>query len=292
MTKCQLLKLSVAIPAAAEFCAHPWTRSSRTLCGGSTPTALLPANLPSTSSKPPPTSLPPDFTSPIPSLLRSDAEVSLTPLLIAIDTGSPKVIEPALDCRSKLFSLNLISTEIYRSDANDNINGPIVSRIVDSVSKLCSLGEAEIELAMFSVLLSAVRSPCVLIRGEYLIHIVKTCYNVYLGGLNGTNQICAKAVLAQIMLNVFKRVEVDTKVFTLKIVSVGELLECTDRNLSEGNSALFVQGLINEVVEASSEVKQDVQLWLSKLPSGDALVEERDDKKGGEVGDHDDEMNV
>ncbi|GAB4852994.1 Protein big1 [Ancistrocladus abbreviatus] len=234
----------------------------------------------------------PDFTSPIPSLLRSDAELSLAPLLIAIDTASPKIIEPALDCLFKLFSLNLVYAEIDRSDAADNNHGPIVSRILDSICKLCNLGDAEIELAMLRVLLSAVRSPCVLIRGDYLIHIVKTCYNVYLGGLNGTNQICAKAVLAQIMLIVFKRVEEDSMLVNVKTASVGELLEYTDRNLSEGNSALFVQGLINETVEVSSEVKQEVLFLSSKSSNGDAFAQKGDDKQGAEVGDDDEETNV
>ncbi|GMH16314.1 hypothetical protein Nepgr_018155 [Nepenthes gracilis] len=221
-----------------------------------------------------------DASSPIPSLCRSDAELSLNPLLLAIDTASPKVIEPTLDCLFKLFSLNLIHCEIDRSDDADN--GSIISRLVESVCKLCSLRESEIELGMLRVFLSMVRSPCVVIKGDYLVHIVKTCYNVYLGGLNGTNQICAKAVLAQIMLVVFTRAEEDSMLVRVKTASVGELLEFTDRNLSEGNSVQLVQNLINEVMEASSEVIDQIRQPSSTEPSqnGDLAVEEKGDGKG------------
>lgn len=109
------------------------------------------------------------------------------------------------------------------------------------------------EQGVLKVLLSAVRSPCVLIRGDCLVHVVRTCYNVYLGGLNGTNQICAKAVLAQMMVIVFARLEEDSLVVGFNTVSVSDLLEFTDRNLNEGSSVQFVQNFINEVVQVNNE---------------------------------------
>lgn len=104
------------------------------------------------------------------------------------------------------------------------------------------------ELAVLKTLLSAVRSTTVLITADCLNQIVKTCYNIYLGGVNGTNQICSKAVLAQMMTIVFARVEADSLVATFNTVSVSELLEFNDRNLNEGSSVQFAQNLINEVV--------------------------------------------
>lgn len=74
---------------------------------------------------------------------------------------------------------------------------------------------------------------------------------MYLGGLNGTNQICAKSVLAQIMVIVFTRVEADAMHVSIPRVSVNELLEFTDKNLNEGSSILFCQNFVNEVMEAS-----------------------------------------
>uniref|UniRef100_A0A1S4DC12 Brefeldin A-inhibited guanine nucleotide-exchange protein 1 n=1 Tax=Nicotiana tabacum TaxID=4097 RepID=A0A1S4DC12_TOBAC len=84
-------------------------------------------------------------------------------------------------------------------------------------------------------------------------HVVRSCYNVYLGGMNGTNQICAKSVLAQMMMIVFTRVEENSMMVEFKTVSVAELLEFTDRNLNEGSSIQFAQNFLNEIVDAKSK---------------------------------------
>lgn len=157
---------------------------------------------------------------------------------------------------------------------------------MESVCKCCSLGDEGIELNVMKVLLSAVRSPNAVFRGDYLNHIVKICYNVYLGGLNGTNQICAKAVLAQIVLIVFARVEEDSMcVNNFKTVSVSELLEFTDRNLSEGNSVQLVQNLINEAMEANQgveEIKGSEKTQNGDVDDSGGKVEEKGE--GADVG--------
>ncbi|XP_059654108.1 brefeldin A-inhibited guanine nucleotide-exchange protein 1 isoform X1 [Cornus florida] len=193
-------------------------------------------------------SSPDDPSSPLYAVSLSDAEFFLQPLLLALNSGSAKVIEPALDCLFRLFSSALIRCEIDRADNS------LLFRLVEAACKCSSLGEDNLELAVLKLLLSAVRSPFVLIRGDYLVHIVRTCYNVYLGGLNGTNQICAKAVLAQMMIIVFTRVEEDSMMVKFNKVSVSDLLEFADRNLNEGSSIQFVQNIINEVVEVNESV--------------------------------------
>ncbi|KAK2984466.1 hypothetical protein RJ640_026953 [Escallonia rubra] len=177
-----------------------------------------------------------------------DAEFVLQPLILALDSASPKVVEPALDCAFRLFSLGLIRCEIDRSSPD---NPSLIMRLIESVCKCAGLGDEVVELGVLKVLLSAVRSPSVVIRGDCLVHIVRSCYNIYLGGLNGTNQICAKSVLAQMMIIVFTRVEDDSMLVSFRTVPVAELLEFTDRNLNEGSSIQFVQNFINEVVEAN-----------------------------------------
>ncbi|KAL7590051.1 hypothetical protein Lser_V15G39977 [Lactuca serriola] len=174
----------------------------------------------------------------------SDAESFILPLILAIDSSSPKVVEPALDCCFRLFSLRLIRCEIDPSEQPPSL----IFRLIDSICKCSGLGEEAVELAVLKTLLSAVRSSTVLIRAECLNQIVKTCYNIYLGGVNGTNQICAKSVLAQMMAIIFARVEGDSLLVTFNTVSVTELLEFNDRNLNEGSSIQFVQNFINEVV--------------------------------------------
>ncbi|KAI3736492.1 hypothetical protein L6452_16034 [Arctium lappa] len=174
----------------------------------------------------------------------SDAESLILPLILAIDSSSSKVVEPALDCSYRLFSLRLIRCEIDSSEQPPSL----IFRLIDSICKCGSLGEEVVELAILKTLLSAVRSCTVFIRADCLNQIVKTCYNIYLGGVNGTNQICAKSVLAQMMAIIFARVEGDSMLVTFKTVSVTELLEFNDRNLNEGSSIQFAQNLINEVV--------------------------------------------
>ena len=181
----------------------------------------------------------PNSSSPVFGLSLSDAEFVLQPLLLALDSGSAKVMEPALECSFKLYSLGLIRGVIEGKG------------MIEAVCKSAGTGDDGVDLAVLKVLLSAVRSSCVYIRGECLVHIVKTCYNVYLGSVSGTNQICAKAVLAQIMLIVFARMEEDSMEVSIRTVSVNELLEFTDRNLNEGNSIQIVQSFIYEVMEAS-----------------------------------------
>ncbi|KAK9286659.1 hypothetical protein L1049_015059 [Liquidambar formosana] len=231
--------------------------------------------------------------SPLFGLPLPDAEFVLQPLFLALDSGSAKVVEPALECASKLFSLGLIHGEINRApDGNDKSS--IVFRLIDAVCKSGALRDDGIELAMLRVLLSSIRSPCVLIRGDCLVHIVRTCYNVYLSSLIGTNQICAKAVLAQIMVIVFTRVEEDSMDVNIRTVLVGELLEFTDRNLNEGSSIQFTQNFIGEVMEASEGVPDLKQLSspAPKLQNGNGndnvnvsalKVDGKGEPGGGEV---------
>lgn len=199
---------------------------------------------------------------------------------MALESGSVKVVEPALDCVFRLFSFGLIRCEIDRPDGNDKPS--VVCRIIECVCKCSALGEEGIELTSLKVLLSAVRSSCVLIRGDCLVQVVRSCYNVYLGGLNGTNQICAKSVLAQMMIIVFTRMEQDTMVVSFRTVSVAELLEFTDRNLNEGSSIQFVQNFINEVVEVNervSDTKSSLDLQNGKTEKNGDPVEAESNKE-------------
>ncbi|KAK6143318.1 hypothetical protein DH2020_023666 [Rehmannia glutinosa] len=202
-----------------------------------------------------------------------DAEFLLQPLIMALESGSAKVVEPALDCAFRLFSFGLIRG----CEIKDNSS--VIFRLIDSVCKCAALGDEAIELSVLKVLLSAVRSPCIYIRGDCLVYVVRSCYNVYLGGRSGTNQICAKSVLAQMMIIVFARVEENSMLVDFKNVSVFELLEFADRNLNEGSSIQFAQNFINEIVEAKDSLA-NVKLPLD-LQNGSNHPEERADEEYG-----------
>ncbi|XVF01662.1 hypothetical protein REPUB_Repub04eG0107500 [Reevesia pubescens] len=221
-----------------------------------------------------------DPTSPLLGLSSSDADFVLTPILLALDSNYAKVAEPALECTFKLFSLGVVRGEIDSNNSNS-----ILYKIIESVCKVGGIGKESVELAVLRVLLSAIRCPCVLIRGDCLLHVVRTCYNVYLGGLNGTNQICAKSVLAQIMLIVFTRAEEDTIDVSIKTVSVSELLEFTDKNLNEGSSIYYCQNFVSEVVIASEgvpDLKLSQPSTIQELLNGESNVSKGEEKE--EVG--------
>ncbi|CAN1305052.1 Brefeldin A-inhibited guanine nucleotide-exchange protein 2 [Linum perenne] len=207
-----------------------------------------------------------DPDSPLLFIPAADSPLLLQPILVALDSNYSKVAEPALECAYKLFSLSLIRGEADPS----SISPSLILRLLDAVCRSCSIGDEALELAVLRALLAAVRSPCLSIRGEGLANVVKTCYNVYLGGTNGTNQICAKSVLAQIVLIVFTRVEEDSMDVALRTVSVGELLEFTDKNLNEGSSIHFCQNFINEVMSAAAA--EEIKLPVN-VPSPDVKRE-------------------
>ncbi|CAG7873476.1 unnamed protein product [Brassica rapa] len=188
----------------------------------------------------------PDPSSPLFGLSTSDSDAVLETLLLSLDTAYTKVVEPALDCSFNLFSLSLLRGEVCSSSPDS-----LLYKLIHAICKVYSLGEESVELAVLRVLLAAVRSPLIMIRGDCLLHLVRTCYNVYLGGFNGTNQICAKSVLAQIMIIVFTRSEANSMdVSSFKTVNVNDLLAITDKNVNEGNSVHICQGFINDVVTA------------------------------------------
>uniref|UniRef100_A0A7N0U6G7 SEC7 domain-containing protein n=1 Tax=Kalanchoe fedtschenkoi TaxID=63787 RepID=A0A7N0U6G7_KALFE len=216
--------------------------------------------------------------SPLLGFQQSDAEFVIQPLVLALGSGSPKVVEPALECCFKLFSMGLIRCQI------DKGNGGclIIWQLIEAVCKSGSPGEDGIEIGVLRVLLAAVRSRSVLIRGDCLIYIVRTSYNLYLGSLSGTNQICAKAVLAQIMIIVFTRVEADSMDVDFRTVMVADLLEFTDRNLNEGSSIHFTQNFISEVMDSSEGVSDPKFLSspLSSQQNGNHVGEGQDGEGG------------
>lgn len=232
----------------------------------------------------------PDPASPLAGLSPADAEFVFQPLLLALDAAYVKVAEPALECVFKLFSRGLFRGEIERPDGEGNPSAnSIVYKIVESVCKSGGLGDEGIELTVLRVLLSAVRSPCVLIRGDCLVNVVRTCYNVYLGGLSGTNQICAKSVLGQVMIIVFSRVEEDSMDAPMRIISVSELLEFTDKNLNEGNSIYFCQNFINEVMDASEGIaEKKLYAFSAQLQNGHASPPKADNKGESDIGETED----
>ncbi|KAL9244915.1 hypothetical protein vseg_018629 [Gypsophila vaccaria] len=196
-------------------------------------------------------------------------EEILTPLILALETDAPKIVEVALGAVFRLLSRNLLRFSLSVTSYDGSEGKTVIWRLFDSICKCVSLGDEVIEFSVLKTLLAAVRSPKVRLYGECMDRVVRICYDVYLGGRNGTNMICAKAVLAQIVLIVFTRVEEDSmSVNRFRIVSVSELLEFTDRNLSEGNSVQLAQSVIMEVMLSNEGVYEESDRQSENLSNG------------------------
>lgn len=222
-----------------------------------------------------------DYASPLAGLSSADADLALYPLSLAVDSASPKVLDPALECAHKLFSAGLFRGEIdHRSDPQEPLDS--ASRLLGSICGCGGLGDDGIELAMLRVLIAAVRSPSVIIRGEALVQIVKSCYNVYLGSQSAVNQVCAKAVLAQILAFVFARAEADTVEVRVQSVSIADMLDLSDKSLNDSTVVQAAQNFINEEMGGSDpEVSMERK---AQRESRDEQTNGGDDTEGGGLG--------
>ncbi|XP_078432410.1 SEC7-like guanine nucleotide exchange family protein [Wolffia australiana] len=188
--------------------------------------------------------------SPLVGLALSDAEAVLQPIILALESSYVKVIEPALECLQKLFLVGIVRGEVGgRSDGEDGDD--LASRVLGSVCKCGNLGDEAVELGMLRVFISAVRSPLVDLRGPCLVQILKSCYNVYLGSHSGVNQLCAKAIVAQILKIVYARVETNRMVVTVQTIAITDVLDLSDKNLNDSNLLQAAQNFIKEVVDGT-----------------------------------------
>ncbi|RRT58245.1 hypothetical protein BHE74_00036819 [Ensete ventricosum] len=220
-----------------------------------------------------------DDTSPLLGLPSAAADSLLQPLVIAIDSGSPKVAEPALECSQKLFSHGLLRGEINLQTDADDAPRSAASRLLASVCSCGGIGDEAIELAMLRVLIAAVRSPTVLVRDECLAQIVRSCYNVYLGSQSGANQLCAKLVLAQMLVIIYARVEADAMdVIRVRTVSIADMMDLSDRNLNDSTLVQAAQNFINEVMEGN-----EAEPLPSKSHKGEGFVSTESSEGEGAV---------
>ncbi|CAD6247718.1 unnamed protein product [Miscanthus lutarioriparius] len=188
--------------------------------------------------------------SPLLGLPSAAADASLHALLLALESASPKVADPALDCVTKLLYHRLLLGDLGCAGAGDDPSSP-TSRLLNAVLTCGALSDDAMELATLRVIVAAARCPTVAIRGEGLGQVLKTCYNIYLSSSSGANQLCAKLALAQVLVIVFARVEVDSMDVRVRTVSITDMLDVSDRNLNDSSIVQVAQGFINEAMEGS-----------------------------------------
>lgn len=186
-----------------------------------------------------------------------DAIFILQPLVSACETGSLKVVEPALDAVQKLISHGYLRGEVDAANAVDN---GILVQLMEAVCKCHDLADDAIELLVLKTLLTAVTSVPLRIHGETLLKAVRTCYNLYLGSKVVVNQTTAKASLTQMLVIVFRRMEADSSTVPVQPIVVADLMEPSERSVSDTNITQFVQSFISKVV-------QDIEVVLNPSPS-------------------------
>ncbi|KAF8687786.1 hypothetical protein HU200_042722 [Digitaria exilis] len=192
--------------------------------------------------------------SPVPGLPAATADAALAALLLALDPGSPKVAELALECAAGLLSLRLLRGDVDAADPSAPSPPSPVSRLFAAVLSCVSLGgggDDALELAVLRVLVAFARCPAVSVSGECLGQVVKACYNVYLGSASGGNQLCAKLAIAQVLAIVFARVEADAMDVRVRTVSAADMMDLSDRSLNDSSIVQAAQAFINEVMEGS-----------------------------------------
>ncbi|KAF7084153.1 hypothetical protein CFC21_087832 [Triticum aestivum] len=192
----------------------------------------------------------PDPTSPNPSPLLglpvAAAAASLHALILALESASPKVADPALDCVAKLLYHRLLL-----GDLGEAADDSPASKLLTAVLSCGALNDDAMELATLRVLLAAARCPSIAIRGDGLGQMLKTCYNIYLSSSSGANQMCAKLALAQVLVIVFARVEVDSMDVRVPTVSITDMMDVSDHRLNDSGIVQVAQGFINDAMEGS-----------------------------------------
>lgn len=186
-----------------------------------------------------------------------DSQFILQPLVVACETGSLKVVEPALDAVQKLISHGHLRGEVDAANAVDN---QILVQLMEAVCKCHDLGDDAIELLVLKTLLSAVTSVSLRVHGESLLKAVRTSYNIFLGSKIVVNQTTAKASLIQMLVIVFRRMEADSSAVPVQPIVVADLMEPAERSISDSNITQFVQSFITKVV-------QDIEVVLNPSPS-------------------------
>ncbi|GMH00579.1 hypothetical protein Nepgr_002418 [Nepenthes gracilis] len=189
----------------------------------------------------------------------ADSELILSPLINACGSGNVKIAEPALDCIQKLIAQCYICGEADSSVSSSEAK--LLTRLIESVCQCGELGDEGMELLVLKTLLSAVTSTSLRIHGDCLLHVVRTCYDVYLGSKNVVNQTTAKASLIQMLVIVFRRMEADSSTVPLQPIVVAELMEPEEKSEVDQGMTQFVQGFITKII-------QDIDVVLNPVTPG------------------------
>mgnify|MGYP002403575265 CR=1 FL=1 len=109
------------------------------------------------------------------------------PFKLALESGSPKLIETALDAVQKLIAFRYLRGSLYDAKSNTLL----INEVVDTVCNcfVSAKTESAVQLQVIKVLLTAVTSPSCEVHETALLKAVQTCFNIFLFSRVPTNQV-------------------------------------------------------------------------------------------------------
>ncbi|XP_033116486.1 brefeldin A-inhibited guanine nucleotide-exchange protein 1-like [Anneissia japonica] len=134
------------------------------------------------------------------------ADKYFLPFELACQSKSARIVNIALDCLQKLIAYGHLTGK--GPDTTDPTK-KLIDRIVETICG-CFIGtqtDEGVQLQIIKALLTAVTSPTCEVHEGTLLHVVRTCYNIYLASKNLINQTTAKATLTQMLNVIFIRME-------------------------------------------------------------------------------------
>ncbi|KAI0508890.1 guanine nucleotide exchange factor [Xylaria bambusicola] len=144
-----------------------------------------------------------------------EPDVVFAPLQLATKTGSPQLINTALDSIQKLVSSSYLSSHVAPGassevGADGAEQAPMLDRAIDTICD-CFQGETtpvEVQRHIVQALLAAVLNDKMVVHGAGLLKAVRQVYNVFLLSRSTENQQAAQGTLTQMVGMVFERVKI------------------------------------------------------------------------------------
>lgn len=168
---------------------------------------------------------------------------AFVPLRLACKTRQTQIMEPALDTLQRLIAHGYL-----RGSTNGIKEDGLCYETINLVCQCYDVPDEAIELKVLRVLLTLVTSSTFQVHNEALLHVIRTCYNIYLGSKSEVNQSTAKASLIQMITIVFKRMEADSSSIPIETVVVAKMLPPEDFGDEKQPFTNFVQNFINRIV--------------------------------------------
>ncbi|KAI0195518.1 guanine nucleotide exchange factor [Astrocystis sublimbata] len=141
-----------------------------------------------------------------------EPDTVFAPLQLATKTGSPQLINTALDSIQKLVSSGYLSSHAAPAPATSEEGSEQASMLNRAIDTICDCFQGEttavdVQRHIIQALLAAVLNDKVVVHGAGLLKAVRQVYNVFLLSRSTENQQAAQGTLTQMVGMVFERVK-------------------------------------------------------------------------------------